>query len=183
MDPNPTGQTTPEATPPPPPWGVAAPTSSGGGMGGAVGGAIKRRVLGALGGLIVLAVIGGGIFIYTKVANPDHLGQVIYSTDDPAGVTGCSITHEVTSVKVGTAFYSTYVWQHQLKVDQTVVEEDFRDGVSLGTYNIPTDKSSEADCLTISTDLSSEFTSPGSYEVKLTTGGEVVADGKLTVTP
>lgn len=203
MDPNAPGQMTPGATPPssppwgapppqpdpaavapPPEWAVAAPTKSAGtGVGGAVGAAIGRRLLGALGVIIVIGVIVGGVFIYQKVANPDHLGQVIFTTAPQAGQTGCDITDQVTSVKVGTPVYAMYIWQHQLSATQQVHEEDFKDGVSFDTYDVPTDKSSDADCLRITDDWSSSFDTAGAYEVKLTVGQEVIAEGKLTVTP
>jgi hypothetical protein len=62
------------------------------------------------------------------------------------------------------------------------VEEDFKDGVSVATYDIPTANSSDADCLVEQDDLSQSFTAAGTYEIKLTVGTEVVADGKLTIT-
>jgi hypothetical protein len=163
---------------------VAAPTkSAGSGVGGAIGGAVARRLLGALAGLIVLAVIVVGVIVYMKVANPDHLGQVVFTTSDMSSSTDCTVSNQVSSVKAGTPVYATYFWQHQLTATQQVVEEDFKDGTSLGTYNVPTDSSSDADCLTVQDDLNATFTDPGTYEIKLTVGNEVVADGKLTITP
>lgn len=186
MDPNAPGQMSPGAVPPPPPpeWGVVAPTqSAGSGMGAAVGGALGRRLLGALGTIIVIVVIVGGIFVYEKVANPGHHGQVLYSTNDQSSQSDCTVTDQVSSVKVGSPVYAIYFWEHRLTVDQKVTEEDFKDGVSIGTYDIPTDKSADADCLVDQDNLSTEFTDPGKYEIKLTVGTEVVADGTVTITP
>jgi hypothetical protein len=192
MDPNASGPTNPGATPPPPPewgqtpppppppaWGV--PVAPAGGVAAAAGGIGKNVLLRIIGIVVLAAVVGGGWFIYDKVANPNHHGQVIFTTDVPTGST-CELSHQVTTVKVGASVYSTYFWTHRLKADQKVVEEDFKDGVSLGTFDIPQDKSSDADCLGIYTDLKDEFTAPGVYEIKLMVGTEVVADGKITVT-
>jgi hypothetical protein len=154
-----------------------------GAVAGKVGGAVARRVMGAVGVLVVIGVLVGGYFIYDKVANPNHMGQVIYTTDDQTLATDCSTSNLVTTVKTGTHVWAVYMWSHRLSSDQAVVEEDFADGVSLGTYDIPTDKSSDADCLSVTDDLSNSFTEPGTYEIKLTVGTEVVADGKLTITP
>jgi hypothetical protein len=172
-------------TPPPtaPGWAYAAPApTQGSGMGTAVGGAIGRRILGLVGLLVVVGVLAGGAYVYTKVANPNHLGQVLFATDDQSSQSDCTIIDQVSSVKVGTPVYAIYFWQHQLSADQAVKEEDFKDGVSIATYDIPKTDSSDADCLVEQDDLSQSFTTAGTYEIKLTVGTEVVADGKLTIT-
>jgi hypothetical protein len=185
MDPNATGQMTPGATPPPPPpeWAVTPPApSSGSGVGTAVGGAVARRLLGLIGSLAIVAVLIVGYVVYQKVANPDHLGQVIYTTVDQNDVSNCSISSQVSSTKVGTSVYALYVLQHHVPIDQEMTEGDFKDGVSLGTYTI-THPLPDADCLWTGENLNASFTTPGSYEIKVTVGQEVIADGKLTVTP
>jgi hypothetical protein len=152
-------------------------------MAAAVGGAAARPILRILGTIVVIAVIAGGVFVYKKVANPDHLGQVIYSTDSQTSTSNCEITHQVTTVKVGTSVYAIYMFSHRLNSYQAVKEEDFKDGVSIGTYDLPTDKSADVDCLTVTDDLQTDFDAAGVYEIKLTSGTEVIADGKLTITP
>jgi hypothetical protein len=211
MDPNTPGQPTPDAPPPPPSWASTPPPatppewgatppavppawattppagSGGSGMGGVVGragggflGSVAGRIIALV---VVIGILAAGGFLVTKIFNPDHLGQVIYTTQDPSGTSDCSISGTVTSVKAGTPVWSVYMWTRRLSSTDAVVEEDFLNGVSLGKYDIPSDKSSDADCLSVTNDLSSEFSAPGSYEIKLTVGTEVVADGKLTVTP
>jgi hypothetical protein len=63
----------------------------------------------------------------------------------------------------------------------TILEEDFKDGVSIYRENLQ-DRHGETDCLSITDNLAPEFDSPGTYEIKLTIGSDVVADGRLTVT-
>ena len=166
-----------------PAWATQPSAPSGGAGGGVLarlGGSIVGRIVAIV---VVLAVIAGGYVVYSTVFNPQHLGQVVYTTVDQTDTSGCDTTSLVTSVKQGTSVWALYMWSHRLTSDQAVVEQDFRDGVSIGTYNLPTDKTSDADCLWVEDDLSQEFTQPGTYEIKLTVGSEVVADGKLTVTP
>jgi len=169
------------ATPPaaPPAWGVAAPASSG--VGAAVGNAGRNILLRIVGLVVVVGLLGGGYFVYQKVVNPDHLGQVLFTTVDPAGMSNCTIDHQVTTVPVGTSVYAVYMWTKQLDITQKVQEEGFKDGVSMGDkFDVPRTKTS--DCLLDSTDLKDVFTDPATYELKLTVGTEVVADGKLIVT-
>jgi hypothetical protein len=147
-----------------------------------VGGAVTRRLLGLLGSLAIVAVIVVGVVLYTKVANPDHLGQVLYTTVDQSAQADCSITSQVSSTKAGTPVYALYVLQHHVSIDQEMVEEDFKDGVSLGTYTL-SHTLADADCLWTGEDLGPTFAAPGTYEIKVTAGQEVIADGKLTVTP
>ena len=165
----------------PPAWATTPPAASGGGsVVGRFAGSVAGRVIAFI---VVAAVIGGGFFLFNRITGADHNGQVIYTTADQSGNSNCSTSSLVTSVKAGTHVWAVYVWTHRLSADQSVVEEDFLDGASLGKYDIPSDKTSDADCLSVLDDLSTSFSAPGSYEIKLTVGSEVVADGKLTVTP
>jgi hypothetical protein len=88
-------------------------------------------------------------------------------------------------VKSGTPIYVMVMWSHRMSADEKVVEEDFKDGVSLGKLTDVWDPSDYAgyDCTAFKDDVSSVFAEPGTYEIKLTVGDEVVADGTLTVTP
>jgi hypothetical protein len=189
MDPNTNAPMTPQGTPPPaPPWSAPAPAQPGGGgapsVAKAAGNAILGRVLGLIGFLVVAGIIVGGYIVYQKVANPSHLGQVVFTTDDTATLSGCDVGHQVSSVKVGTPVYAVYILQHRLTINQQVVEEDFKDGVSLGEYDIAPEDSSDADCLTDleSANLSERWTEPGVYEIQLRVATEIVSQGKLTIT-
>jgi hypothetical protein len=198
MDPNANGPVNPGATPPPPPppawgatpppaappaWGVSAPSSSAGGVGAAVGGAAKNIVLRIVGIVLVAAVIGGGFFVYKMVLNPDHLGQVLFTTTNTNSSSNCSITNQVTTVKVGTPVYALDMLKHQVAADTEITEEHFKDGVSLGVDSYKATGVGKADCLTDDYDLSQDFTTPGVYEIQLRIGTEVISEGKLTVTP
>lgn len=182
MDQYPVGQPTPPPNPPvvPPEWAVAAPTAS---AKAGIGAFLSRRILSLLVVVAVVVVVIIGGIVVDKVFNPNHLGQVLFTTTSQENVSDCSISDTVATVKAGTPIYATYFWTHRLTSDQQVIEEDFKDGVSLGQYSIPSDSSSDADCLSVTSDLSSGFSAPGTYEIKLTVGSEVVADGKITVTP
>lgn len=216
MDPNTTGQPTPDGAPPAPPaapgwgtpppaapnapgwgappttptdpgwaappaWATTPPPSSGGtGLLGRMGGSAVRRVVGIVAVILVVAV--GGI-VYNMVANPDHFGQVLYSTTDQSNIKGCSVSDRVTTAKAGTPVWAVFMLTHRLSTSDTVVEEAFFNGSSMGVYTLPSDTTSGVDCLAVTDDLSSTFASPGTYEIKLTVGTDVVADGKLTITP
>jgi hypothetical protein len=214
MDPNTTGQPTPDSTPPaapgwgtpppaaptapgwgtpppaaptdpgwaaPPAWASAPPAASGSGsVVGKIAGSVAGRIIAAV---VVLAIIGIAGFVYTTVANPDHLGQVQYTTTDQSDSTTCQLSDVVTSVKAGTPVWSLYQFKHRLSSTDAVFEQDYFNGQPLSTYDWPADKTAGLDCLAVTNDLSTEFTTPGTYEIKLTVGSDVVADGKLTVTP
>jgi hypothetical protein len=145
-----------------------------------MGGSMVRRIVGVV---VVVAVLVVGGFVYTKVANPEHLGQVLYSTTDQSNIKGCSVSDRVTTVKAGTPVYAVYMLTHRLSTSDAVVEEDFFNGSSMGKYPLPSDTTAGVDCLAVTDDLSSAFASPGTYEIKLTVGTDVIADGTLTVTP
>jgi hypothetical protein len=165
----------------PPTWATTPPAASGSGsVVGRIAGSVLGRVIAFI---VVAAVIAGGFFLFNKLTGADHTGQVIYTTADQSGNSNCSTSNLVTSVKTGTHVWAVYMWTHRLSADQSVVEEDFLNGSSLGKYNLPSDKTSDADCLSVLDDLSTSFTAPGTYEIKLTVGSEVVADGTLKVTP
>jgi hypothetical protein len=167
----------------PPGWGVPAQApKTRGGFPGSILGSVVGRIVAFL---VVAAILGGGAFLYYKIANPDHLSQVIFTTTSQEANEGCTVTNRVSSVKSGTPIYVMVMWSHRMNADEKVVEEDFKDGVSLGKLADVWDPSDYAgyDCTTFKDDVSSVFAEPGAYEIKLTVGDEVVADGTLTVTP
>jgi hypothetical protein len=173
----------PWGQPAPPPWGQPAPTQSpGGGVAGRVGRSIVSRVIGFV---VVIAVLGGGAYLYNKIANPDHLNQVIFTTTDQGSNSNCDVTNRISSVKSGSPIYVMVMWSHKLSASDVVVEEDLKDGVSLSksSDNWSAADYSGYDCTTDPHNYAQAMSVPGSYEIKLTVGTEVVADGTLTVTP
>jgi hypothetical protein len=164
----------------PPTWGVPAPTQPAKrGLIGSIFGSIVGRVIGIL---VVVAILVGGAFVYQKVVNPDHLSQVIFTSSDQTG-NKCVVSDRVDTVKAGDPVYVMVMWARRLASTDKVVEEDFKDGVSIDKFDWdPTDYAGY-DCTTDATNYSDLFSEPGKYELKLTVGTEVVADGTLTVTP
>jgi hypothetical protein len=167
----------------PPQWGVPAPAQkSGGGLLGSIFRSVLGRIIAVV---VIIAVIGGGYLIYDKVANPSHRSEVIFTATDQGSNDGCKITNRVTTVKAGSSVYVMVMWSHRLGSTDNVVEEDFKDGVSLGKLTDfwqPSDYVGY-DCTTDAHDYGEDFSEPGTYEIKITVGDEVVADGTLTVTP
>ena len=168
----------------PPPWGQPAPTTSGGS--GAAIGRFMRSVVGRIvGGLVVLGIIGGATFIYQKVANPDHLSQIVFTSTDQTSNDGCKVTDRVSTTKAGAPVYLTVMWSHRMSASDKITQELFKDGVSIDKSDNAWDPSDYAgyDCYVDTTNLATDFNEPGSWEIKLTVGSDVVADGTLTVTP
>ena len=133
-----------------------------------------------------LALIGGAGAVYKFVLNPDQLGQVIFTTEDQSTATSyqnCKIPNQVKTVKVGTPVWAVYMLKHRVGADQVVVGEVFKDDVSLGTFDLEPGQATKADCLSDTSDLSELFDAPGTIEIRITVGTEVLADGKLTITP
>ena len=177
--PPPSGQPVPPqwGQPVPPQWGVPAPTKSSG-LGG-----FFRSVAGRIIAIVVvLGILGGAGFIYMKVVNPDHLSQVIFTSTDQTSNDNCQVTNRVSTIKAGDDVYIMVMWSKTMSASDKVVEEDFRDGVSLGTTPMDPSTYGGYDCTVDSTNYGSTFTEPGTYEIKYTVGDQVVADGTLTVT-
>jgi hypothetical protein len=137
-----------------------------------------RRILGALGIVVVLIIIGAA---YTLITNPSHGGQVIFTTDAPteSGAATCQLGHQVTSVTAGTSVYANFFYKSRLS-NETVTLTIIKDGSVLNTSTLTSDQANGIDCVESSANLNN--LDPGVYEFKLTTaGGDVVSDGTLTV--
>jgi hypothetical protein len=163
-----------------PQWGVPAPTKKSGFLGGLIGGAVAKVV----GSLLVIAVITGGYMVYQKVVNPDHRGQVIFTSTSAKASDNCKFSDRVETIKAGDTVYMLIMWSRTMKSSDTILEEDILDGTSLGKADPGLDSSSYAgaDCTTVINEMTSLFGAPGVYEFKFTVGDDVVADGKLSVT-
>jgi hypothetical protein len=175
----------PNAAPPAPGWNQAPgwqtppPAQSGGFLGGLLKGAVGKII----GIVVVIAVLTGGYLVYDKVFNPNHRGEVVFSTTNQSTNENCKITNRTDTVKVGADLYVVVIWSHEMKADEKVVEEDFKDGVSQGTREWDPSDYAGYDCFTATDNVTSLFPTPGKYEIKLTVGKDVVADGTITVTP
>ncbi len=134
-------------------------------------------------GLVVAVVAFFALAIVVSIINPSHRGEVVFSTTGQTATDNCKVANQVSSIKAGDSVYVMVVWSHTMSSSEKVIEEDFKDGVSLGTLNWDSSNYAGYDCTSSAHDFKDTFTQPGTYEIKLTVGSEVVADGKLTVTP
>jgi hypothetical protein len=173
------GQPAPGQVPPPgwgqpgqpaPGWGAPAPSPRSG----------RRRLLL---GILAVVVIVIGVAVVFSLLNPSHRGEVVFASTSQASNGNCKVTNQVSTIKSGDSVFIIVVWSHTMSQDETVVEEDFKDGVSLGTLTWDPSNYAGYDCSTGDHDFKDVFSAPGTYEIKLTVGKDVVADGKLTVTP
>jgi hypothetical protein len=165
---------------PPPGWGQPGQPAPGWGAPPAAPRSNRRRLL--LGILAIVVIVIGGALIYSML-NPNHRGEVVFASTSQASNGNCKVTNQVSTIKSGDSVFIIVVWSHTMAQDEKVVEEDFKDGVSLGTSTWDPTSYVGYDCSTGDTDFKSVFSAPGTYEIKLTVGNDVVADGKLTVTP
>jgi len=119
--------------------------------------------------------------IFRAVTNPNHAGQVIFTTDAPtaSGAATCQLGNQVTSVTAGTPVYANWFYTSQL-TNETVALTIIKDGTTIDTSTLTSAESNGVDCVESSANLGD--LAPGVYEFKLTTSsGEVVSDGTLTI--
>ena len=115
------------------------------------------------------------------VAATGHAGQVVFSTDVPAGESAatCKLGHEVASVPYGTTVYATYFYKKQL-VDETVVVHLFYQGLAQSDTVLAPAKSNGVDCFEDPINLG--IYPVGTVTIRLTTvTGEVVSEGTLII--
>jgi hypothetical protein len=191
MDPNdqqpPPNQPPQESTPgwgaPPPPAGApgtqpgwdpapAAPARGG----------IPRLLI--VVGVVALLIVVGVVLAVLRSGHADA-GKVVFTSHQPTATEAqtCDVGTRVTSIKVGTPVYAVYFFSRRLAATDTVNLELIKDGTSITSNPVPSNKTSDADCLEAFQDISATLDQPGTYEIKLTVGGEVVSDGTLTITP
>ncbi len=157
-----------------PGWGVAPAAPARGG--------IPRRFI--VIGVIVLLIVAGAALGVLTFGHPDA-GKVVFTSELPtsSGAATCDVGTRVTTVKVGTAVYAIYFFSHRLATTDAVTLEVIKDGTSISKNAVPSTNTSDADCLESFEDISTVLDQPGTYEIKLTVGGETVSDGTLTITP
>ncbi len=143
----------------------------------AKGGRTKRII--AVVGIVVL--VFAALAIFRAVTNPNHAGQVIFTTDAPtsSGAATCQLGNQVTSVTAGTPVYANWFYTSEL-TNETVTLTIVKDGTTIDTSTLTSAESNGVDCVESSANLGD--LAPGVYEFKLTTSsGEVVSDGTLTI--
>ena len=181
-DPGQTPQTPPQTPPPPVGWGQ--PGQPDGTWAAPAPAPNRSRLSIAIGGVLVVLLIGGGLLTFNYVQVHKDAGKVVFSTDEPVvGETaGCSPGNQVTSVKVGAPVYATYVFSAR-QGSETVSLTITKDGAEyLPATDLATSDTSGWDCFSETTDLGQVFEA-GTYKFTLVSGGKTIAEGILTVTP
>ena len=184
-------QTPPQTPPPSPDWGQPG-QPVGWGQPGQPAGAWaapapaprRSRFAIAIGGVLVVLLIGGGLFTFSYMQAHKDAGKVVFSTDKPVvgETTGCSPGNQLTSIKVGTPVYATYVFSAR-QGSETVSLTVTKNGAEyLPATDLATSDTNGSDCFSETTDLSQVFEA-GAYKFTLASGGKTIAEGTLTVTP
>lgn len=191
MDPSGSPGQTPQTPPPSPDWGQPG-QPVGWGQPGQPAGAWtapapaphRSRFPIAIGGVLVVLLIGGGLFTFSYMQAHKDAGKVVFSTDKPVvgETTGCSPGNQLTSIKVGTPVYATYVFSGR-QGSETVSLTVTKNGAEyLPATDLATSDTNGSDCFSETTDLSQVFEA-GAYKFTLASGGKTIAEGTLTVTP
>ena len=112
---------------PPPGWGAPMPVQP------AKGGRTKRII--AVVGIVVL--VFAALAIFRAVTNPNHAGQVIFTTDAPtsSGAATCQLGNQVTSVTAGTPVYANWFYTSEL-TNETVTLTIVKDGTTIDTSTL-----------------------------------------------
>jgi hypothetical protein len=137
-------------------------------------------------GVVTIAIlVAGGLLVRSFINGaPPDAGKVVFSTDKPVeGQTvGCTVDHQVTTIKAGESVYATYVFKGHQGAD-TVSLAVTKDGAAyLGPSDLPTTDTNGLDCFADTTDLSQYFAA-GTYKFTLVSAGTTIAEGSLVVTP
>jgi hypothetical protein len=140
----------------------------------------RRSLLRAVAGISVVFALA--IASYGCAAAIDR-GKVIFSTDIPTSDNGCAPGHQVTSVADTTSVYATYIFKAKPGTE-TVTLAVTRDGQPyIPATDLPTADTKGLDCFADTSDLSKlDNWGAGTFHVSLTSNGNVVAQGDLTVT-
>jgi hypothetical protein len=141
-----------------------------------------RRIIAVVVVLVLLA--GAALYVLGNMQVQDA-GKVVFSTDQPvAGQnTGCKVDHQVTTIAAGKSVYATYIFSS--KQGSGVVYLSITKGGSpfLPATAMDTSDTQGYDCFADISDLSTIPFDPGTYIFTLTSGGQTISQGTLTVTP
>ena len=197
MDPSGYGQT-PPPTPPPdwsapgqpgqPPSPYGQPPSPYGQPAGmwAAPPPVKRSPLPRIiGVLVTLAVIAGVAFYFVSNAKVPDAGKVVFSSDKPVAgqSTGCKVDHQLTTVAAGTPVYATYIFTSKQGSDPVSLTITKDGSPFLPATAMDATDTNGYDCFADTSDLSQIPFDAGSYQFTLTSGGNTISQGTLTVTP
>jgi hypothetical protein len=189
MDPSGFGQTPPPQPPAPPAWsqpdqpGQPSPYGQPAGTWAAPPPAAPKSRLPLIMAIVVAVVliIGGGLVVSTLFKVPDA-GKVVFSTDAPIADSKCKVEHQVTTIKVGTPVYATYIFSSKQGDDPVsiTIAKDGSEYLAPTAFDVADTKG--YDCYADTSDLSKIFEA-GTYKITLTAGGKTVAEGTIVITP
>lgn len=136
------------------------------------------RYLGVVAVVIALAISSYGC---GDGANIER-GKVLFGTDLPKQDSKCAASSPVTSVAASVSVYATYVFKAQ-PGDEVISLAVTKDGQSfIPSSALDTVDTKGLDCFGDTSDLSKlDNWGPGTYNFKLTSPTDTVAEGDLTV--
>jgi hypothetical protein len=132
--------------------------------------------------LAVIAVVVAVAAVSYGCGASIQRGKVLFGTDYPTADSKCAPAKPVTTVSSTTSVYATYVFKAQ-PGSEVVTITITKDGQAFGQpVALPTADSQGLDCFADTTDLStlSGWTA-GSYDFKMTSPSDTVAEGTLTI--
>ena len=134
------------------------------------------RFLGVVAVIVAVAAVSSGCS-----ANIQR-GKVLFGTDLPTADSKCAPASPVTTVDSKTTVYATYVFKAE-PGDESISIEITKDGAPFFPATaLPTTDTTGLDCFADTTDLSTlDGWAAGSYDFKMTSPTETVAEGVLKV--
>ena len=110
-------------------------------------------------------------------------GQIIFSPNNPKnGTMTCGVANQITSVSAKTSVYATYIFGSTADTNVLAIAITKNGKTYLKATNLPLSDSQGYDCFGDTTDLSKLSNwGPGTYHFTLTSDGDIIAVGDLTV--
>ncbi len=134
--------------------------------------------------VVLVLLAGAGLYVLGNMQVQDA-GKVVFSTDQPvAGQnTGCKVDHQVTTIPAGTSVYATYIFSSRQGSGVVYLSITKNGSQFLPATAMDTSDTQGYDCFADISDLSAIPFDAGTYTFTLTSGGQTISQGTLTVTP